>query len=227
MNAPADPHSYRCVCGDSFQVEPIAAGRLVFCPRCRSPVITPVSDGGLARELKIDLTSSRLDLPLAKPGDWKEIYPITSDEKNFQFELSHPDDRGALLAGLERSRFPSGFRESGLLTFFAQRRSDGAAVGLVHLQIEEGHFSGYLGIMIHHPFQRMGYGAEALEAVVDFAFGTLNLRRLWSSCDARNLGCISLLNKCGFRQEGLMQCAGYHVRRGWIDVPVFARIRRV
>ncbi|MGI9241402.1 MAG: GNAT family N-acetyltransferase [Verrucomicrobiales bacterium] len=181
----------------------------------------------MAEPLAVDLASDRLDLPLAAPGDWREILPITSDEKNYDFELSDPDDRKALVAGLGRSHFPAGFRESGLLTFLVRRRSDGVAIGLIHLQVEAGHFSGYLGFMIHHPFQRQGYGAEALGEVLEFAFGTLNLRRVWSSCDARNVACIRLLGKSGFGQEGVMADAGYHAKRGWIDIPIFSRINRV
>jgi RimJ/RimL family protein N-acetyltransferase len=46
---------------------------------------------------------------------------------------------------------------------------------------------------------------EALTALVDFAFGTLAMRRLEADVDPRNAGSLHALERLGFRREGLLR----------------------
>ena len=48
-----------------------------------------------------------------------------------------------------------------------------------------------------------GYGTEAIRLVVDFAFNTLNLRRLTAGVYANNIGSVRAFKKAGFCEEGL------------------------
>lgn len=50
-----------------------------------------------------------------------------------------------------------------------------------------------------------GYAGEAVRAMIDHAFGSLDLRRLEADVDPRNHRCIQLLDRLGFQREGLQR----------------------
>jgi ribosomal-protein-alanine N-acetyltransferase len=60
-----------------------------------------------------------------------------------------------------------------------------------------------MGYWIGEPFARQGYMFSAVKALVPFIFGTLNLHRIEAACLATNEPSKNLLNKAGFRQEGI------------------------
>lgn len=56
------------------------------------------------------------------------------------------------------------------------------------------------------PFcQGQGFGAEALAAMTDFCFKNTELQRLWTEVDVRNISSQKMLEKCGYRREGLIR----------------------
>src|SRR3989339_830881 len=64
-------------------------------------------------------------------------------------------------------------------------------------------------LVVPHPYKRKdvidwikSYGSEALEAVLDFAFNKLKLRRLEAGVIKGNPGSRVLLEKFGFKLEG-------------------------
>ena len=82
----------------------------------------------------------------------------------------------------------------------------------------------YLGYWIDRDLQSQGYMSEAVDAVVDFAFGPLGLHRVQAAVMPRNPGSMRVLEKCGFRREG------YAVRYlkiadHWEDHVIFAITR--
>lgn len=50
-----------------------------------------------------------------------------------------------------------------------------------------------------------GYLAEAMVALLDYAFGTLNLNRIEADIDPRNEASAKLLDKMAFQKEGYMR----------------------
>lgn len=50
-----------------------------------------------------------------------------------------------------------------------------------------------------------GYAREAITLVCQFAFGTLNLRKVNAGCYAANLGSMRAFQKVGFHQEGTLR----------------------
>ena len=56
-------------------------------------------------------------------------------------------------------------------------------------------------------YWRKGYGTEALEMVIDYAFNTLNLNRICSGAISDNISAIRSCEKAGMKKEGLLpQC---------------------
>jgi RimJ/RimL family protein N-acetyltransferase len=62
-----------------------------------------------------------------------------------------------------------------------------------------------IGYILNRNYWRRGYMLQALEAVIDFAFGTLKLHRLEADVDPENAGSLGILEKLGFEREGLFR----------------------
>jgi RimJ/RimL family protein N-acetyltransferase len=50
-----------------------------------------------------------------------------------------------------------------------------------------------------------GYGTEAMQLVIDYAFNTLNLNRVYSTTIIDNKGAIKSSEKVGMEREGLFK----------------------
>lgn len=61
----------------------------------------------------------------------------------------------------------------------------------------------FLGYKIDARYARRGYMREALEGVIDYAFGPLGLHRLEANVMPHNLASLSLLQSLGFAEEGV------------------------
>ncbi|KGJ04198.1 GNAT family N-acetyltransferase [Paracoccus sphaerophysae] len=92
------------------------------------------------------------------------------------------------------------------LPLFLVRR-DGVLLGAVTLDnIRRGPAQmGTLGYWIGAPFARQGYMREALAAVVAHAFGPMDLSRLEAACLPENAASRGVLEKSGFKYEGVAQ----------------------
>ncbi len=59
-----------------------------------------------------------------------------------------------------------------------------------------------IGYWIGEHYQNCGLTSDAVRAVVQFAFDTLNLHRVEAACLSSNQPSIRLLRRCGFTEEG-------------------------
>ena len=100
---------------------------------------------------------------------------------------------------LRESRNAAGVR------FWMARPEDGGRLcGCVALNhIIYGAFrSCFLAYKTDCTLLRQGYGAEAVNAAVDFAFRGLLLHRVEANIMPRNEASLALARRCGFREEG-------------------------
>jgi ribosomal-protein-alanine N-acetyltransferase len=84
-------------------------------------------------------------------------------------------------------------------------RETNAIAGFINLnEVVLGPYRrGQLGYGVFAPFAGQGYMREGLEAIVDYAFGTLNLHRLEADIQPENGRSAALVKRLGFRREGL------------------------
>ncbi|AGT08031.1 GNAT family N-acetyltransferase [Paracoccus aminophilus] len=86
-------------------------------------------------------------------------------------------------------------------------RHDGVLLGAITLDnIRRGPAqSGTIGYWIGQPFARHGYMREAIAALVNFAFTELDLSRIEAACLPENAASRGVLEKAGFKYEGVAQ----------------------
>jgi [ribosomal protein S5]-alanine N-acetyltransferase len=77
--------------------------------------------------------------------------------------------------------------------------------GLALRHLDRAHFQAELGFWIGTDWWGRGYATEAVEVTVGFAMGPLGLNRLYAHYLARNAASGRVLEKTGFRREGLLR----------------------
>lgn len=80
--------------------------------------------------------------------------------------------------------------------------------------------SAFLGYGIHNNYWGMGYGKEAVRAVIDIALRDIKLHRIEAGIEPKNLRSIKLAKSLGMRREGLKKRAIY-LRNNWVDLIAF------
>lgn len=78
-------------------------------------------------------------------------------------------------------------------------------VGVIYLVVESAHQRAELIYWIGKPFWGHGYATEAVQAVIAFAFNTLQLHRVHASVFAHNAASARVLQKGAFRSEGTLR----------------------
>jgi ribosomal-protein-alanine N-acetyltransferase len=93
------------------------------------------------------------------------------------------------------------------LPLFLVRRQDDRLLGAITLDnIRRGPSqSGTLGYWIGEAYARQGYMREAIPAIVHYAFDRLDLSRIEAACLPSNAASRGLLEKSGFKYEGVAQ----------------------
>jgi ribosomal-protein-alanine N-acetyltransferase len=93
------------------------------------------------------------------------------------------------------------------------RDADGPAIGCCDLsEIDRHHARAEVGFLFGRASWGQGYGVEAMTAIRDYAFGELDLRRLWARFHAGNEKSRVLLERLGFSYEGTLR--GHVLREG-------------
>ena len=109
---------------------------------------------------------------------------------------------------------------------FLIRRSDNALLGAITLDnIRRGPAqAGTTGYWIGAPYARQGYMREAIEAVVHYAFHTLDVSRVEAGCLPENTPSRRLLEQCGYKYEGVAQ-SYLQINGRWRNHVLYANLR--
>ena len=109
---------------------------------------------------------------------------------------------------------------------FLIRREDGTLLGAItldHIRCGPAQ-SGTLGYWIGQPHARRGYMAEAIAGVVHHAYDRLDLSRIEAACLPENHASRGVLEKCGFKYEGVAQ-SYLQINGRWRTHVLYAALR--
>ncbi|MFO6464598.1 GNAT family protein [uncultured Jannaschia sp.] len=112
------------------------------------------------------------------------------------------------------------------LALFVTRKTDGQLLGAITLDnIRRGPSqSATLGYWIGQPHARQGYMREAIVALSHHAFRRLDLSRLEAACLEENAASRGLLEKAGFKYEGVAQ-SYLQIAGRWRNHVLYAMLR--
>ena len=171
------------------------------------------------------ITTKRLTLRFLNEADVPALYDMFSNPEVMRY-WSWPlwTDRAQAQAMLVSTQ--EGYLTGSALQLGIERNDDHKLVGLCNLHyFDIPSRRAEIGYVLDRPYWGSGYMHEALQALLQYAFETLNLNRLEADIDPRNRASARTLERLGFQKEG-------HLRERWIvndeisDTWIYGLLRR-
>src|ERR1044071_5844071 len=82
---------------------------------------------------------------------------------------------------------------------------DRPLIGGVSVRVHDNLMQAEIGFTLATAYQKQGYATEAVRAVLDRLFRVQGMHKVGGECDARNVASAGLLERLGFRREGLLR----------------------
>ena len=182
---------------------------------------------GLRRKIKIE--TERLTLRPPIHSDFRAWTALRVKSRDFltRWEPAWAEDHLTRKAFTNRVYWAQRSINSGTaLPLFLVRREDGSLVGAITLDnVRRGPAqAGTLGYWTGEPFIRHGYMREAIRAVVHHAFTRMDLSRIEAACLPENAASRGLLEKAGFKYEGVAQ-SYLQIAGRWRSHVLYASLR--
>ncbi|GAA3927519.1 GNAT family N-acetyltransferase [Actinoplanes auranticolor] len=89
-------------------------------------------------------------------------------------------------------------------------------IGDVGVNLHDNRMQAEIGYTVAPRWQGHGYATEAVRAVLEHLFRVKGLHRVSAECDARNVASYRVLERTGFRREGLLRQHTW-IKGEWTD----------
>ncbi|MFA8435360.1 MAG: GNAT family N-acetyltransferase [Marinifilaceae bacterium] len=89
---------------------------------------------------------------------------------------------------------------------------------------EKDNFQVEIGVTLAPKYQGFGFAREAVCALLDYIFNTLNKHRVFASIDPENSASIRMLRRLGFRKEAHF-VKSLLIDDKWVDDVIYAMLR--
>lgn len=164
----------------------------------------------LLRRKRVRIETDRLTLRPPQHGDYREWSALRDASQGFltPWEPTWSADHLTRRAFTNRVYWAQRSIAAGrAVPLFLVERSQKTLLGAITLDnIQRGPSqAATIGYWIGERHARQGYMAEAIRGVVHFAFKTMGLSRIQAACLSENNASRGLLEKCGFKYEGVAQ----------------------
>ena len=182
---------------------------------------------GLRRKIRIE--TERMTLRLPSHGDYRQWAELRAASADFlaPWEPVWAHDHLTRKAFTNRVDWATRAEAQGTaLPLLMLRRSDQRLLGAITLDnIRRGPVqAGTLGYWVGAPFARHGFMREAILAVVHHAFAQMDLSRIEAACLPENAASRGVLEKTGFKYEGVAQ-AYLQIAGRWRNHVLYANLR--
>ena len=182
---------------------------------------------GFRRRPKLE--TERLTLRLPQHGDWRVWSELRESSAAFltPWEPTWSPDHLSRKAFTNRVYWAQRAEASGAaLPLLLIRREDQALLGAITLDnIRRGPAqAGTLGYWMGQVHARQGFMREAIQAVVHHAFNVMDLSRIEAACLPENAPSRGVLEKSGFKYEGVAQ-SYLQINGRWRNHVLYANLR--
>lgn len=145
------------------------------------------------------IQTSRLIIRAFLPQDARDLYEYLSDPRVYLYEAGEPIDLKQAYDYVSDMANNEHF-------WAVELKSEHKVIGQLYFsQQEPKHLMTWeLGYRMSPKYQNKGFGSEAAQALVDFGFQELHIHRVVAFCHPDNVASWKLLEKIGFRREGLL-----------------------
>lgn len=171
-----------------------------------------------------ELVTPRLILRAVEPGDQQKVFE----------GFSHPD-----VIQFFDIRYDSFEATHEQMEWYANNRESGSGYAWVVTDKQRKAFMGVFSLYYIHPKHKRcetgywlfpeywgkGYAYEALKAIIQYAFGSLEIHRIAAEVESGNTGSRVLLEKLGFSREAVLR--DFEQKNGnYIDLEIWAILNR-
>lgn len=158
------------------------------------------------------LKTDRLSLRPLEARDAPAVHLMMSDIEVMAFWDSAVVDDPAVTAEIVEQELEEVERDQARY-WSMELAANGAFIGLCDLsEMDRRHSRADVGFMVARRYWGAGYTYEAMHAVIGHAAQSLRLRRLQARAHLGNIRSMRLLDRLGFKREGLLR--GYVERDG-------------
>lgn len=149
------------------------------------------------------IMTERLRLRPFRRGDVDAVYAYRQREDVARYLFDPPMSRETCAEAIQDRISQIAFvAEGDRIVLAAERREDNQLIGEVSLNYRKVEArQAEVGYIFNPDFKGAGYATEAVRALVDFAFNTLGMHRVYGRCDARNTGSFRVMERLGMRRE--------------------------
>ena len=177
----------------------------------------------------LNINTERCYLRLPNLNDFESWVNLRKKSEDFLSKWEPERDRNFYSMTLFRSRVKwakNKFNEKKVIHAFIFRREDESLIGAVTLDnVRRGAAqSGSIGYWLGEPFQKKGYMFEAVQALVFYVFKNFDLSRLEAATLPENQASRSLLERVGFKYEGVSQ-SYLQISGRWRNHVMYALLR--
>lgn len=107
--------------------------------------------------------------------------------------------------------------------YFFIEKKDGTKIGYVQQLLAAGNLV-EIGYALVLNERRKGYCTEAVNMMIDYLFLSKDIIRVQAHTDVRNVGSQKVLEKTGFKEEGVVR-KSYFARGEWRDMILYSILR--
>ena len=151
------------------------------------------------------LDTGNLRLRPSNQNDVQGMFAMLSDPESMKYWCDKPIENLDAAVGVLNKDLESDAQGQSMcwaVTFPGEDRMIGKCI---LFQFDQANHRAEIGYILNREYWRQGLMQQALEAVIDFAFDTLKLHRIEADVDTENTGSIAILEKLGFKREGLFR----------------------
>lgn len=178
---------------------------------------------------KVRIDTERMILRLPQHGDYLAWSALRQSSRDFlsPWEPTWASDHLTRKAFTNRVHWAQRSVTTGTgLPLFMFRRADQALIGAITLDniVRGPSQSGTLGYWVGQTHVRQGYMREAILGVVRYSFESLDLSRIQAACLPENEASRGVLEKTGFKYEGVAQ-SYLQINGRWRNHVIYACLR--
>ncbi len=171
------------------------------------------------------LETKRLVLRNLRMEDKQEVFQIRSNPISMQY-IPRPlaktvDDAASVIEMI------TGFtKKNERINWAVTEKGADKLIGIIgYVNIKPESLRAEVGYVLHQDNIQKGIGYEALQAVLQYGFNSMNLHSVEAIIRPENTGSIKLIEKAGFVREGYFKDYIFHNGKFW-DETVYSMIRQ-
>ncbi|MEV0899818.1 GNAT family protein [Actinoplanes sp. NPDC049802] len=162
------------------------------------------------------LTTERLILRRFRASDAPVLSAYRSDPEVARYqswEAPFPLERAQIAVRNFAAGSPD---KAGHFQYAVELAAEETLIGDVYVRLHDNLRQAEIGFTFAGPYQKRGFATEAVSAVLDRLFGRQGLHKVTGECDARNVRSAALMERLGFRREGLLRQQTF-LKGEWTD----------